>query len=87
MWKTISDIVQVTKNKKSGIKCILDKGNLVTNPAAIANKFKNFFINISPSLAQNIPRAWQNYDKYLTRNIFSILNSFHFKLVDDEIVS
>ena len=83
-WKTIADIIQISKNKPSGIKCILDNGRLVTIQLEIANKFNDFFININPSLTKNMPTTRNhNYGKYLTGNISS---SFQFDLVDDDTI-
>ena len=69
----------------NGIKCILDNGRPVTDQLEIANKFNDFFINITPSLTKNMPTTRNhNYGKYLTSNI---LSSFQFDLVDDDTVA
>ena len=82
-WKTIADIIQISKNKPNGIKCILDNGRL-TDQLEITNKFNDFFINIGPSLTKNMPTTRNhNYGKYLTGNI---LSSFQFDLVDDDTI-
>ena len=51
----------------------------VIQSADMANKFNNFFINIGPSLSNDIRLDRNhNYEKYLNRHIFT---SFHFELV------
>ena len=84
MWKTIADIIQISKNKPNGIKCILDIGRPVTNQLEIANRFNDFFINIGPSLTNTMPTTRNhNCGKYLTGNI---LSSFQFDLVDGDTI-
>ena len=79
-WNTIADIIQISKNKPNGIKCILDNGRPVTDQLQIAKKFKDFFINIGSSLTKNMPTTKNhNCGKYLTGNI---LSSFQFDSVD-----
>ena len=82
--KSLADIIQTSKNKHNGIKCILDNGRRVTDQLEIANKFNDFFINIGPSLTKNMPTTWNhNYGKYRTGNI---LSSFQFDSVDDDTI-
>ena len=43
-----------------------DSNGTYTDPVQIANKFNNFFTNIGPSLATNIPCSQTDYRKFLT---------------------
>ena len=83
-WNTIANIIQISKNKPNGIKCILDNGRPVTDQLEIANKFNDFLIDIGPSLTKNMPTTRNhNCGKYFTGNI---LSSFQFDLVDDDTI-
>ena len=74
MWKTIADIIQVSKKKPDGIKCTLDYERPVTDQLDIVNKFNYFFINNGPFLTKKMPTTRGHNDrKYLTGNTLSSL--------------
>ena len=83
MWNSISDLLNKSKNKKTGIKNIIVQGNSITDPQEIANHFNDFFINIGPSLNKKMAKSdnQKEYIKYLNH---AILTSFNFDLTDDE---
>ena len=81
-WGTISEIIQKTKTKPSGIKSVLSEGKRISDPADIAEKFNNFFIRISSTLADKIKRPEGiHYRQFLHQNI---LSSFEFDLIDEK---
>ncbi len=54
-WKTISDILNKRKRKRSFPQFFRDGVNIITNKLAIANKFNMFFFtNIGPNLSNLI---------------------------------
>ena len=78
-WRTIADIIQISKNKPKGIKCTLGYERPVTDQLVIANKFNVFFINCDPFLTKNMPTTRSHNDrKDLTGNT---LSSLQFDLV------
>ena len=81
-WGTISEIIQKTKNKPSGIKSVLSEGKRISDPADIAEKFNNFFIRMSSTLADKIKRpVGIHYRQFLHQDI---LSSFKFDLIDEK---
>ena len=66
--KTWSIIKQVLTKKLGPHQSytMKDSNGTYTDPVQIANKFNNFFTNIGPSLAKNIPCSQTDYRKFLT---------------------
>ncbi len=53
-WKTINEILNRTKRKKS-FPCIFREGNnIISNKMNIANKFNSFFTNVGKNLKNSI---------------------------------
>ena len=63
-------IKQVINKKKSSRKCneFHSGGNILNDTTEISNKFNNYFINIGPTLASQIPDTGTNYKKFLPNN-------------------
>ena len=81
-WGTISEIIQKTKHRPSGIKYVLSEGKRISDPADIAEKFNNFSIRMSSTLDDKIKRPEGiHYRQFLHQNIFS---SFKFDLIDEK---
>ncbi len=53
-WKTINDILNKTKRKKSISQFFQDGTNIITDKITIENKFNSFFTNIGTALSQKI---------------------------------
>jgi len=84
-WKTINDILNRTKRKKTFPLFFKDGNTIITSKLVIANKFNSFFTNIGPKLS-NIINAPNNksFKTYLNKQ-FNY--AFEFKNVDTEIVN
>ena len=55
-WQIIKGIVNRNKSNQLQTKFQLDNGSFTTDGYVISNKFNDFFINIGPNLAANIPK-------------------------------
>ena len=53
----------------SKFKC---NGSVIEDGKVIANKFNDFFINVGPTLAKNIPSTKKNPTEYITQNIETV---------------
>ena len=53
----------------SKFKC---NGSVIEDGKVIANKFNDFFINVGPTLAKNIPSTKKNQTEYITQNIETV---------------
>ncbi len=82
MWKKVNELTN--RNAKStNINDISDDGNIVTEPGKIANVFNNFFTDIGPKLAKDLPEHYQIPESYVKP-----LNTiFSFQLVTETDVS
>ena len=56
-------------------------GTLTTDSNVIANKFNEYFTNIGPNLAKNIPGSCTSFRKFLTHNY---INTFFVKSIEDD---
>lgn len=84
-WKTINDILNKTKKKRSFPQFFRDGQNVITNKLIIANKFNMFFTNIGPNLSNliNAPNN-KSFKTYLTQKYN---NDFSFQNVNEETIS
>ena len=64
-WNTINNITGRGKKKSCHSKFKDERGNILTDPADIANGFNDFFVNVGPKLASNIQHTGKNYYDYL----------------------
>ena len=67
-WKTINNITGRANDKTSIPQAFKINDKTITHPGIIANKFCEYFSNIGPEYANNIPAAVHNHDHYLTNN-------------------
>ena len=81
-WATINEIIS-KKLKKTGFpKHFLDNDRIITDDKDIANCFNNFFTNIGPNLAQDIPSPPNKaYTDFLKDKI---THSFNFSTVSPD---
>ncbi len=84
-WKTISDILNKTRRKKTFPLLFKDNEQIITDKLKIANKFNSFFTSIGPNLAKNItiPKN-KHFKKYLTLNYN---HNFNFKDIEEATVN
>ena len=82
-WNLLKIIINKSKNKKeaSGFKY---KDTIITNKQVIADKFNEFFVNVGPNLARNIPNTKTKPTAYLKNKV---MESFFLQPVsEDELV-
>ena len=63
-WKVINSVLN-NKTTSHNIGSIIQDGNVIDNPAKIANNFNDYFVNIGPNLAHNIPSNSSPIGDYL----------------------
>ncbi len=84
-WKTINDILNKIKRKKS-FPYFFKEGEIIsTNKSIITNQFNSFFTNIGLNLSAkiNIPRN-KNFQNYLTHKYN---HNFHFQNINEKMIS
>jgi len=84
-WRTLNEITQRKKKKKSNVNEFKSEDNIITDDKEIANCFVNFFTNIGPKLAEKIDKCpGRNYSNFLSN---SVVNSMYLSPVtEDEII-
>jgi hypothetical protein len=82
-WKTISDLLNKNKKIKNFPEYFKYNGINIRDKLEIANMFNNFFVNIGPKLAQEIPQTSnRNHSQYLTSNVNNILRFTQLEVSD-----
>lgn len=76
-WSVIKQVIS-RKQTQHQICTMKDSNGTYSDHIQIANKFNNFFTNIGPSLAKNIPHSQTSYKEFLTG---SHVNSFFSRLL------
>ena len=72
-WKVINEALK-TKSDTSPPKHISQDGCQINDPAAIAETFNDFFVNLGPNLANKIPKTQTKFQSFLKdRNPQSLL--------------
>ena len=64
-WNTINNILGRGKKQTCQNKFKDDHGNVFTSPEDIANQFNDFFVNVGPKFASDIPNTQTKYYDYL----------------------
>ena len=74
-WEGLRKLVNVKKTVKFSISQLNIKGNIVDDPALIAEKLNNFFVNVGPETEKNVPIVpHASPEKYLkNRNQFDLI--------------
>jgi hypothetical protein len=59
LWKTLNEIMNRHKNNNMLPKEFNGNspGEIISNPYTIANKFNDYFVNVGPGIARNIPNS------------------------------
>ena len=75
-WRIMKEIIGKSKLIHSTLprKVIINK-NVIFEKKYIANAFNNFFINIGPKLADDIPMATTSFERYVQNTNETILAS------------
>ena len=73
IWKTVNEILnKELKRNNLCINQILDKKGVIhTDPTAISNTFNNYFAEVGPSMAKDIPPAKSNCINNITSTTYS----------------
>ena len=72
IWMIIKQVINQNKINKNPGKFQQNNG-ITSDPATIANAFNNYFVNIGPTLASNIPDQGLEYRSYMpSGNEFSM---------------
>ena len=79
-WKTISEIICKSNNKRKELDKIIDDSKIITDKEDMCKRFNEFFTNIGPKLAEKLDTEnKKSFDSYLKKRV---LSSFTFSLVD-----
>ena len=70
-WSTIKEILRTQKTHEKIPHTFYEEGKIFNNTKDITEGFNNFFTDIGPKLANNIPNGNKNYKDFLNRNITS----------------
>ena len=64
VWRAINNLLG-KQNKNSEVNELKVQGNILNNSKDIAESFNNYFSNIGPDLASQIPTPNCNFDTYV----------------------
>jgi hypothetical protein len=80
LWKTLNKIMNRHKNNNMLPREFNGKspGEKISDPYTIANKFNNYFVNVGPGIARNIPNSKRTFNEYLSN---SYKNSFFLEAI------
>ncbi len=68
-WKAINSIVNIKKTKKQSLSSIKVNNEIISDPKLMANQFNDFFRNVGPNLAKNIPNSNKSFQDFLSNPI------------------
>ena len=54
-WKVLNEVINKRKNKRTYPEYFIKSNKRISQKEDIANGFNNFFANVGPNLAKNIP--------------------------------
>ena len=83
-FKVINKIIGKTNNKSTIAQTFKLNNKNLTNPQDIADQFCNFFTNIGPKYANDIPASTNTSDHYLKLKTYPNVNSIFFEPTDPE---
>ena len=74
LWNILNRVIGKTKNKLDLPSKIKNAGNIfIFGSQAIANTFCDFFTNVGPNLAKNIPKSMKPYHEYIQHHCSNTL--------------
>ena len=68
-WQIIKQVINKNKYKSMTCDKLLVDNKVVTNKTDIANTFNNYFVNVGPSLASQIPNSNKNPISYINHAV------------------
>ena len=81
-WKLLNSIINTKKKTMQVGNEFENKGESITGDEYIANGFNNYFVNVGPSLADNIPATDTQFSQYLSAST-NVKNSLFLNPVTD----
>ncbi len=81
-WKLLNSIINTKKKTMQVGNEFENKGESITGDENIANGFNNYFVNVGPSLADNIPDTDTQFSQYLSAST-NVKNSLFLNPVTD----
>lgn len=85
-WNTLNEVLNRSNDKTSISSSFKIDTNIENNPSCIAEKFSEFFSEIGPKYASNIPPSSKNYKNYMKTSTQS--TSLYFRPTDsNEIIN
>ena len=85
IWKTISEIICKSSNKRKTLDKIIVDSSTITDPQEICNRFNECFVGVGPKFANKINT--ENEDVFNAYIIKRILTHFTFTLINQEEVN
>ena len=82
-WTTINEVLGREKAKDSLPKYFMSNGHILSDSFEIAQGFNDFFSNIGPELASQIPDSGKDFSEYLSEEI---KENFVFAKITEEII-
>ena len=82
-WGVINEVLGREKNRESLPDYFISKGHILSGSFDIAQGFNNFFSNIGPELASQIPLSGKNFSDYLSEEV---KENFIFANITEEII-
>ena len=83
-WSVIKSVINKTKHNDTSCNRFLINGKITSDNNDIAKHFNDFFVNIGPSLAKNIPKASREPTSFITH---SLLQSMYVSNVTEDEIS
>ena len=75
-WSVIKSVINKTKHNHTSCNKLLINDKITSDNNDIAKHFNDFFVNIGPSLAKNIPKASREPASFITHSLLqSMYNS------------
>ena len=73
-WDIIKEVIGKTKLKSNILpRRLITDGIEKYDKKTIANKFNNYFVDVGPNLASNIPTSSKHFETYLNYDESSLL--------------
>ena len=80
-WKIIDKVINEKSTKRKLPNAFTYNNDKITDPISIANKFNDYFANVGPNLAKQIPESSSSFVSFLSRTHYE---SFFIDLVTEE---
>ena len=85
-WKIINDLLNKKRVRRLSYPTeFKSNGSTISDNKAIAEYFNNFFVNVGPTLAKNIPTCSNNFESFLSNRVDESI--FLNPVTDEEILA